>query len=66
MRIHELAEAAFSEHQMQLSVAKYKAIDVDRGAAWIPWSIRSIIRRWLKDGSRTSASFVLSPTGWPR
>ncbi len=49
MRIHELAEALFQSISMQLSVAKYKAIDVDRGASLDTLEYPLNNRRWLKE-----------------
>ena len=48
-RIHELAEALFQSISMQLSVAKYKAIDVDRGASLDTLEYPLNNRRWLKE-----------------
>jgi hypothetical protein len=47
-RIHELAEALFQSIGMQLSVSKYKAIGVDRGAMLDTLEYPLNNRRWLK------------------
>jgi len=49
LRIHELAEALFQSISMQLSVVKYKAIDVDRGASLDTLEYPLNNRRWLKE-----------------
>jgi hypothetical protein len=51
-RIHELAEALFQSISMQLSVAKYKAISVDRGASLDTLEHPLNNRRWLKERFR--------------
>ena len=48
MRIHELAEALFQSIGMQLSVKKYRAIGVDRGASLDTLEYPLNDRRWLK------------------
>src|SRR6266853_4211151 len=46
-RIFELAEALFQSIRMQLSVEKYKAISVDRGATLDTLDVPLNSRRWL-------------------
>lgn len=48
-RISELAEALFQSIRMQLSVERYKAIDVDRGAALDTVDYPLNNRAWLRD-----------------
>lgn len=48
-RIHELAEALFQSIRMQLSVPRYKAIGVDRGASLDTIDYPLNDRRWLKE-----------------
>lgn len=45
-RIHELGEALFQSIGMQLSVGKYRAIDIDRGAALDTLDFPLNNRRW--------------------
>ncbi|HEV3258016.1 MAG TPA: hypothetical protein VG013_14120 [Gemmataceae bacterium] len=47
-RVHELAEALFQSIRMQLSVPRYKAIDVDRGANLDTIDVPLNNRGWLK------------------
>jgi hypothetical protein len=47
-RVNELAEALFQSVGMQLSVSKYKAIDVDRGANLDQLNVPLNNRVWLK------------------
>lgn len=47
-RIHELAEALFQSISMQLSVTKYRAIAVDRGASLDTLDVPLNNRLWLK------------------
>jgi hypothetical protein len=49
LRIHELAEALFQSIGMQLSVEKYRAIDVDRGASLDTLEYPLNNRIWLKE-----------------
>jgi len=49
LRIHELAEALFQSIGMQLSVKKYRAINVDRGASLDTLEYPLNNRRWLKE-----------------
>src|SRR5439155_13577366 len=48
-RIFELAEALFQSIRMQLSVPRYKAIAVDRGASLDTVDYPLNNRRWLKE-----------------
>ena len=48
VRIHELADALFESISMQLSVPKYKAIAVDRGASLDTLDYPVNNRRWLE------------------
>ncbi len=48
IRVHELAEALFQSIGMQLSVKKYRAIGVDRGASLDTLEYPLNNRRWLK------------------
>ena len=48
-RAFELAEALFQSIRMQLSVEKYKAISVDRGATLDTIDVPLNSRRWLKE-----------------
>jgi hypothetical protein len=48
-RVFELGEALFQSIRMQLSVAKYKAIAVDRGASLDTLDYPLNNRRWLKE-----------------
>jgi hypothetical protein len=48
-RVFELAEALFQSIRMQLSVEKYKAISVDRGATLDTIDVPLNNRRWLAD-----------------
>jgi hypothetical protein len=65
-RIYALAEGLFQSIHMQLSVAKYKAIAVERGATLdsldTPLNNRSGWRR----GSRRFARCRTRRTAWPR
>jgi hypothetical protein len=49
LRIHELAEALFQSISMQLSVEKYRAIAVDRGASLDTLEYPLNNRIWLKE-----------------
>jgi len=49
-RVFELAEALFQSIRMQLSVEKYKAISVDRGATLDTIDAPLNNRRWLEQG----------------
>ena len=48
-RVFELAEALFQSIRMQLSVEKYKAISVDRGATLDTIDVPLNSRRWLEE-----------------
>ena len=48
-RVFELAEALFQSIRMQLSVEKYKAISVDRGATLDTLDVPLNSRRWLEE-----------------
>jgi len=60
-RIHELAEALFQSISMQLSVSKYRAISVDRGASLDTLEHPLNNRRWLKERFRQIRALNTEP-----
>ena len=66
--MHELAEALYQSIRMQLSVERYKAISVGRGANLDTIDVPLNNRRWLKQRER-DVSFVhfhsiFQPEAW--